>query len=42
LQLLEFAQAYEQLKEFRDFLDFRLGVPDEQAASLSVPQTAIL
>jgi autophagy-related protein 9 len=33
-QLLDFVQAFEQLKEFRDFLDFRLGVPDEQVATI--------
>ena len=33
-QLLDFVQAFEQLKEFRDFLGLRLGVPDEQVATM--------
>jgi hypothetical protein len=33
-QVLEFAKDFEQLKEFRDFLEIRLGVPDEQVATI--------
>ncbi len=32
-QVLAFVKDFEQLKEFRDFLDFRLGVPDEQVSN---------
>ena len=33
-QVLSFTTDFEQLKEFRDFLDIRLGVPDEQVATI--------
>ncbi len=32
--MLDFAKDFEQLKEFRDFLEIRLGVPDEQVATI--------
>ena len=31
---MAFVKDFEQLKEFRDFLDTRLGVPDEQVATI--------
>ncbi len=37
MQVLAFAGDFEQLKEFRDFLELRLGVPDEQVATNETP-----
>ena len=33
-QVVDFVKNFEQLKEFRDFLEIRLGVPDEQVATI--------